>query len=172
MGSLRSAVLLAVVIFSASAWQPAAVSACTGRSVTFEDAARASHGAVYAGQITRADIADQFWISLQIDIDRVLTGPAASRVPRAQAGSVCDRIQVGQYGIVVRGVREPVSDSPDLFFAMTRPEAQAAFRALTAPNTSTGPPAPAANDTNGGWLWLVVWAVMTLGFAMRSEHRG
>jgi hypothetical protein len=169
--SVHIAFLLAAVIVGVGTWQPAVANACSGRHVTLRDAVRASDGAVYAGRITEASPTEIFWVSIRIDIDHVLNGRAASRVERAQAGSVCDGIQVGQYGIVVRGIREPLSDNPDLFFAMTRSEAEAALRSLAAPDTSTAPEAPGPADTSPAWAWVIGWTALAVAIALRLRLR-
>lgn len=118
------ALLLIVTGLAATAWRPEVASACTGRTLDFEDAIGMSNGAIYAGRIKRAEPAAVFWVDLTIDIDLVSRGPAVTQVRRAQAGHVCDGIRVGQYGYMVRGVHDPEypgADLDDLFFASADP---------------------------------------------------
>ncbi len=167
------ALLLVIVGLTDAAWRPEAVSACTGRALEFEDALRVSTGSIYAGRIIRAETADTFWVDLTIDIDRVVRGPAAARVRRAQAAYVCDGIQVGQYGYIVRGVGDPdyPSDDQDVFIRVSRSDARAALIAAGLPDTSTLP----SHETTAGrampWAWLGFWLAAASVLAYRGIRR-
>jgi hypothetical protein len=167
------ALILVIVGLGAAAWRPAAVSACVGVTLDFEDALRLSDGAIYAGRITRAETAATFWIDLTIDIDRVVRGPAATRVSRAQAGDVCDGIQVGQYGYIVRGVLDPEygPDKHDVFFRINRSDARAALIAAGLPDTSTTSEGKSPSAPATPWTWLALWLATTFVLASRGVHR-
>jgi hypothetical protein len=168
------ALLLVVVGLAVAAWRPEAASACTGRTLDFEDALRASNGAIYAGRITRAEAAATFWVDLTIDIDHIVRGPAATRVRRAQAGYVCDGIQVGQYGYIVRGVRDPQfpgTGSEDVFIRISRSAARAALIAVGLPDTSTLPVDVAPTAPAVPWAWLAFWSAVAFLLASRDLRR-
>jgi hypothetical protein len=164
------ALVIVVVGLGSTALRPAAVSACTGVALDFDDALRLSDGAIYAGRITRAETAATFWVDLTIDVDRVVRGPVATRVPRAQAGHVCDGIQVGQYGYIVRGILNPDygPDKQDMFFRGTRSDARAALLAAGLPDTSTPPEAETPAARTAPWTWLALWLAATFVLASRG----
>ena len=169
---LRAVILAMVVAFGLVASTPDEVAACVGRTMNFATAIRLSDGAIYAGRILGADDVDQFWKSLDIDIDVVVRGPAPPRVGRAQAGSVCDGIRVGEYGWIVRGVDDPYSSTEDLFFAISESAGRGALAAAGLPDTST------ANVNSKPRIdqsaWLLVWAIATFGLAylhLRARQR-
>jgi hypothetical protein len=171
--TVRVVLVLVLVGIGLAAVRPAPVSACVGVNIEFEDALRLSHGAIYAGRITRADDAYSFWIDLSIDIDRVVRGPAAVRVPKAQAGHICDGIQVGQYGYIVRDVINP-EDGPgkrDLFFRVGWYYARAALIAAGLPDTSTAPAASTRTAPEVPWSWLGFWLAATLVLAVGGLRR-
>ena len=175
MRVVGGAVLLLVVGLAAAAWRPEAASACTGRTLDFKDAISLSNGAIYAGRIRRAERAATFWTDLSIDIDLVVRGPAATRLRRAQAGYVCDAILVGQYGYIVRGVRDPQYSGAglsDLFFrvggSLTRSDARGALAAAGLPDTSTLPDPTTQAPPAMPWAWLAFWSATA--FALWS-HR-
>jgi hypothetical protein len=169
------ALVLLVVGFGSAAVRPAAVSACSGVALDLEDALRLSDGAVYAGRISRAEMADTFWVDLTIDIDRVVRGPADSRVRRVQAGHVCDGIQVGQYGYIVRGIENPDygPGQQDMFFRVSRSEARTALLAAGLPDTSTPSPGETPTAHTSLWTWLAVLlaATVVLTFLGLCRHR-
>ena len=174
MRVVGGAVLLLVVGLAAAAWRPEAASACTGRTLDFKDAIGLSNGAIYAGRIKRAGRAATFWTDLSIDIDLVVRGPAATRLRRAQAGYVCDAILVGQYGYIVRGVRDPQYSGAglsDLFFrvsgSLTRSDARAALAAAGLPDTSTLPEPQTQPPPAVPWAWLAFWATTASVLASR-----
>ena len=172
MRAISVAVLLVAGGLAAAAWRPDAASACTGRTLDFADAIRMSHGAIYAGQITRAHDAASFWIDLTIDIDLVVRGPAATRVRRAQAANVCDGIQVGQYGYIVRGVRDPqYPGNEDVFVRISGSDARAALLAAGLPDTSTLPDAATPTAPAVPWAWPVLWLAAAFVLASRDLRR-
>lgn len=165
--------VLLIVSLGLGALRPAAVSACSGVTLDFKDALPLSDGSIYSGRITRADIADTFWIDLTIDIDRVVRGPADQRVPRAQAGHACDGIQIGQYGYIVRDVLNPEHgpEAQDLFFLVSQSDARAALLAAGLPDTSTAPEGATRSAPALPWTWLALWLAATLALASRSLRR-
>lgn len=173
--TLAAALVLVIVGLGWSAVSPAAMSACSGVILDFEDALPISDGAIYAGRITRANVADTFWIDLAIDVDGVVRGPAAERVPRAQAGHVCDGIRVGEYGYIVRGVLNPEHgpERQDLFFRVSQSDARAALIAAGLPDTSTAAFGATRSGAAMPWTWLAVWlaTMLALVFAGLRRHR-
>ena len=173
MRAIAAALLLVVAGMTAGASRPEVVSACVGRYLDFEDAIGMSDGAIYAGRITRAEIADTFWFDVTIDIDFVVRGQASTRVRRAQAGHVCDGIQVGQHGYMVLGVRDanfPGSDPEDLFFRVSRSRARAALIAAGLPDTSTSSDAETRPPPSLPWTWLAFWSATAM-LAFRGLRR-
>lgn len=163
------ALALVVACLAASAARPEATSACMGRILEFKDAIGMSDGAIYAGRITRADYAT-FTIDVTIDVEHVVRGPGAARVRRAQAGDVCDGIQVGEWGYMVRGVNDPQygSETDDLFFRVGRFAARNALIAAGMPETSTVSAAAIEASPNPPWSWLAFWSVAAFVLALRS----
>ena len=144
-----------------TAWRPEAASACTGRVLDFRDAIRLSDGPIYAGRITRAESAATFWVDVTIDIDLVVRGPAATRVRRAQAGQVCDGILAGQWGYMVRDVRDPdypESKHDDLFFRVSPSYGRSVLRAAGLPDTSTASGVPNEGVSSLPSTWLALGA--------------
>jgi hypothetical protein len=135
------AFLLAIVGFVGSGFEPDPARACVGRRLDLSKVVRLSNGAIYSGRVVRADPADTFWIDLVVDVDRVVRGPADSRIPRAQAGNVCDGIRVGEYGYVVHDVPDPAfpnGDRFEVFIESSRADARSVLIAAGLPDTSTG----------------------------------
>ena len=167
------ALVLLIVGLGSAALRPATVSACTGVALDFDDALGLSDGAVYAGRITRAEAAATFWVDLTIDIDRVVRGPASTRVPRAQAGHVCDGIQVGEYGYIVRGILNPDygPDRQDMFFRISQSDARAALIAAGLPDTSTPSGGETPTSPTTPWTWLALWLAATSVLASRGVRR-
>ena len=166
------ALLLVTVGLGSAALRPAAVNACVGVALDFEDALGMTNGAIYAGRITRAEPAATFWVDLTIDIDRVVRGPVATRVPRAQAGHVCDGIQVGQHGYIVRGILDPDygPDRHDMFFRVSPSEAQTALIAAGLPDTSTPSGGKTTTAPTTPWTWLALWLTATCVLASSGVH--
>ncbi len=164
------ALVLVVAVLAGSAARPDAASACMGRILEFRDAVGTADGAIYAGRITRADYST-FTIDVTMDIDHVVRGPADPRVLRAQAGDVCDGINVGEWGYMVRDVRHPDvgSETDDLFFPIGRYAARGALIAAGLPDTSTVPAAAASEPSpNARWAWLTFWSVAGFLLALRG----
>jgi hypothetical protein len=171
--TVGAALVLVIVGLGLTAVRPATVSACTGVTLDFEDALPLSDGAIYAGRITRADIADYFWIDLTIDIERVVRGPATQRVSRAQAGHVCDGIQVGQYGYIVREVLNPEygPEKQDLFFRVSQSDARAALLAAGLPDTSTAPDSEARTALAMPWTLVALWLAAAFAILFRGLQK-
>lgn len=176
MRTFGAALVLVIVGLGLAAVRPAAVSACSGVTLAFEDALSLSDGAIYAGRVTRADTTNTFWVDLTIDIDRVVRAPATERVPRAQAGNVCDGIEVGQYGYIVRDVLNPEHgpDKQDLFFRVSRFDARAALIAAGLPDTSAAPDGATRGAPAMPWTWLALWLAAAFAIVfrgLRGHHR-
>ncbi|HEU0234974.1 MAG TPA: hypothetical protein VFR14_00895 [Candidatus Limnocylindrales bacterium] len=171
--TVGAALVLVVVGLGLTAVRPATVSACTGVTLDFEDALSLSDGAIYAGRITGADIANYFWVDLTIDIERVIRGPAVQRLSRAQAGHVCDGIQVGQYGYIVRDVLNPEygPKKQDFFFRVNQSDARAALLAAGLPDTSTAPDSAARTALAMPWTWLAPWLAAAFAILFRGLRR-
>jgi hypothetical protein len=94
-------------------------SACSAPVISFRAAIRASHGAILLVGIGSAvHPRDSGVFDLKSHVHAVVRGPAAVRIPRALAGSVCDGIDEGQVGYLVRDVDHPdLSPHSDLFYA-------------------------------------------------------
>jgi len=164
--------IMAGTVVTAS--RPEAASACVGRVLDFRDAIGLSDGPIYAGRITRAETAATFWMDVTIDIDLVVRGPAATRVRRAQAGSVCDGIRAGEWGYMVRGVRDPgypESKHFDLFFRVGPSYARNALRAAGLPDTSTAPGFESGIVPNLPWVWLALSSCIGFVVAYRGLGR-
>lgn len=174
MRAVCAATLLVLVGMVATAVRPDPISACVGRILAFEDAIRMSDGPIYAGRITRAEYAETFWMDVTIDIDIVVRGPAATRVRRAQAGDICDGIRVGEWGYIVRGVRDPHwpgTGPDDVFFAISRSKARTALSAAGLPNTSSAVDAIPQEASGVPWAWLAVWFVAAFAITWREGGR-
>jgi hypothetical protein len=167
--------ILALAALGATASDPKAAHACTGRVLELEDALRMSQGAVYAGHIVRSEPRLGSGYDITIEIDTVVRGPAAPRLRRASTGRACEPIFAGAWGYIVRDVKDPEYPEAvdDLFFRVNRYVGRNAVRAAGLPDTATGPEAPDAIRTDVPWGWLTVWAtVFALTYRRLGQRRG
>ena len=174
MRVLGATLLLILASMVVTAWRPEAASACSGRNLDLRDAIGLSHGPIYAGRITRAESAATFWVDVTIDIDLVVRGPAATRVRRAQAGDVCDGILAGEWGYMVRDVRDPEypeSKHNDLFFHVSPSYGRNVLRAAGLPDTSTASGVPNENVPSVPWGWLALSSGIGFVVAYRGLRR-
>jgi hypothetical protein len=144
MDRLLRVVFLVAALGLSALGQPLAAAACSGPTLSLEDAVAKSDGAIYAGRITRAT-PTTFWMDISIDVDVVVRGSAATELPRAQAApSACEPIRVGEYGFIVRGISDPENSSEDRFYVLSRSAGLAALAEVGLPDTAMAGPADAA----------------------------
>ena len=182
MRVLARVLLLVGASISASVSAPSFALACTGPSIEFADALRASRGAIYAGRITHVNRSEIGTSKVMIDVDIVVRGRAGRALPDVLAPFACDLIREGRWGYIVRDVRDAdyVDGSADVFFSIGTSVARPALRAAGLPDTAAtvaGPAPSARNDTPFPWLviagagYVVVYRLLG-GRAIRARPGG
>ncbi len=167
MRVLAAVAVLTLGSVAANLSAPLQVRACTGPSIEFADALRASRGSIYAGRITRVTGSRLGSSKVTIDVDIVVRGPANQTLAEVIAPFVCDPIVEGQWGYMVRDVRDPqyATGSADVFFAIGTSVARPALRAAGLPQTATAierRPPSGPNDAFMPWLVVALTAYLTI----------
>ena len=165
MRAVGAVLLLVTVALGWGVLTPPGANACTGRLLTFADAVSMSDGPIYAGHITRATKVGVSAVRVTIDVESVVRGPATTTLARVEAGAACDSVLVGQWGYVVRDVRDPeYPEGPDdLFFHIGAATAREALAAAGLPDTSTEQLIRAPVPERPPWL-IVVTFTSVFGF--------
>ena len=139
MRVVAAVALLVLIGLAVGASDPPDARACTGRVVGFDEALRMSEGSVYAGRVRQVEPAGIEAVNAVIDVQLVVRGAGSGTIERLASAVSCEPILVGDWGYVVRDVRDPqYPGAPDdLFFAIGTSIARPILRAAGLPDTST-----------------------------------
>jgi hypothetical protein len=139
MRVLATAAVLGLGVVTASLSAPLQARACTGPSIEFADAVRSSQGSIYAGRITDVARARTGYSTVTMTVQIVVRGPARETLSRVLPPFVCDSIDEGQWGYMVRDIRHPdyIDGTADVFFGIGNSVARPILRAAGLPDTGT-----------------------------------